>query len=425
MTPTTRYLKQATRGLWGQKKRDAVMELRGAIEDKVYRHQLCGLSEAEAELAALRDLGHPATIARDFHRVHTGPSVLRSTLLLGITGLLSLQVMAQVATVQAILDPNLKPACTLNDLYLRIVPGASPAALHRLLSRTNGARQLVDQVLGALSAAEATYLRAHLEQPGGMERVTEECLRATPIYTPNLLRLDDVYAALRSGGVEVTPIPGAPMVQLSFPGARPDQGLNLEHSTQVIDGATYISGAGLISQLKESVTVPLTLTGRRNPTLMIGSVKLQLGSPEAPVHTADLYARLMVNWLVPRWPGQPNPDLVPLRAVPASLQVPLPLARVRVPEADGSLYGVVSNTEFFQSDGPVRARFYTLAVREVDGGRLSVTEGRSAPAVTIVSTLPELLQATAHGSPAALVYRIQGSELHHLTYTPVPADQFH
>ena len=51
------FIRHATRGLWGTRKRDAALELRGAIEDKIYRHQLCGLSAADAERAALRDLG--------------------------------------------------------------------------------------------------------------------------------------------------------------------------------------------------------------------------------------------------------------------------------------------------------------------------------------------------------------------------------
>ncbi|WP_019588043.1 permease prefix domain 1-containing protein [Deinococcus apachensis] len=71
MRETEVYLNRATRGLWGQKRRDAQTELRGAIEDKVYRYRLLGLSEAEAARAALRDLGSPHAIARDLSRVHT------------------------------------------------------------------------------------------------------------------------------------------------------------------------------------------------------------------------------------------------------------------------------------------------------------------------------------------------------------------
>lgn len=48
MNEVDRYLKRATRGLWGQKRRDAQAELRGAVEDKVYLCRLQGQSEAQA-----------------------------------------------------------------------------------------------------------------------------------------------------------------------------------------------------------------------------------------------------------------------------------------------------------------------------------------------------------------------------------------
>ena len=116
MSATDRYLHRATRGLWGQRKRDALMELRGAIEDKIYRHRLCGLSEIEAERAALRDLGSPAAIARELGVVHTGPQVMRVTLLLGVAGLLGMRAAAQLPTVQAVPVP-VEVNCTF-DLSL-------------------------------------------------------------------------------------------------------------------------------------------------------------------------------------------------------------------------------------------------------------------------------------------------------------------
>lgn len=94
MSRTERYLTQATRGLLGAKRIEARTELRGAIEDKIWRHTLAGLNPDDAETAALRDLGSPHAVARDLHRVHTPPSVLRATLLLGVAGLLSLQAVA-------------------------------------------------------------------------------------------------------------------------------------------------------------------------------------------------------------------------------------------------------------------------------------------------------------------------------------------
>ena len=44
---TERYLRRATRGLWGRRRQAVQQELRGEIEDKVWRHRLGGCTEAD------------------------------------------------------------------------------------------------------------------------------------------------------------------------------------------------------------------------------------------------------------------------------------------------------------------------------------------------------------------------------------------
>jgi len=100
MTPTDRYLRQATLGLHGQARKAAELELRGTIEDRVWRLTLLGLTEADATQAALRDLGSPHAIARGLTRVHTLPRAALTAVLLGV------QALAQVPTVWALADPT-------------------------------------------------------------------------------------------------------------------------------------------------------------------------------------------------------------------------------------------------------------------------------------------------------------------------------
>lgn len=111
------FLRQATRGLWGQHKRDALTELRGAVEDKVYRHRLAGLNETDATLAALQDLGSSHAIARDLNRVHTAPSVLRAALLLGVAGVVGMQAAAQIPMIHAAPVP-VAEACRFDEAKL-------------------------------------------------------------------------------------------------------------------------------------------------------------------------------------------------------------------------------------------------------------------------------------------------------------------
>ncbi|MVN89309.1 hypothetical protein GO986_21470 [Deinococcus sp. HMF7620] len=427
MSPTDRFVREATRGLWGQRRRDALTELRGAVEDKVYRYRLCGLDQTQAEQAALRDLGSPHAIARDLSRVHTAPLALRATLALGIAGLLSFQAVAVVPGVQAILDPRMQPACTLDELYVRLVPGATPATAQRLLTTPAGQQQLQTSVLGRLAPEHAEYLRRQLSQPGGMAAAVATCRELTPAYAANLLKLDDVYQALRAAGVTVTPLHGAGLVQLSFPGEEPRQTVNLEHSLQTIGGVQYVAGSGLLNILKSSVTARITLTGLRNPTLTIGPATLRLGTEDHPVLTTDLLSYVMLDWLSPQLPKLPG-TMTPAISGTLGTLTPDPAGHhVRVNAPDGALYATLSNAAVLGQSGQSQTavRAYSLALGAVTGGLLPapLAEGREVGFARLVSTLPELFAATKKNERALLVYRLSGTDLRQLTYTPVPAAQ--
>ncbi|MBZ9714823.1 permease prefix domain 1-containing protein [Deinococcus multiflagellatus] len=422
MSATDRFLRQATRGLWGQKRREVQLELRGAIEDKVYRHQLCGLSSQDAERAALRDLGRPGAIARDLSRVHSAPAALRGALALGVAGLLSLQAAAQVGTVQAILDPRMAPACTLEELYVQLVPGATAATAQRLQATPAGRAQVQASVLGRVSPEHAAYLRRTLAGPGGEAALADACRQSKgPRYAANLLRLSDVYAALRAAGVTVTPLQDERQVALTFAGESPAQVLDLSYQTQQVGTETYVNGAALVYALKQSVTVPMHLTGLRNPVLTVGPAKLQLGSPETPVLATDLYARVMYDLLAPHLPGQPGTTLA---VTPATLTPDPAGHHLRVQAPDGNLYATLSNAWLVQPSA-ASPRLYSLAVSSVEHGLLPapLAQGQDIGFERVVSTLPELLFATQQGQRALLVYRLSGTDLHELTFTPVPAAQ--
>ncbi|PTA67556.1 permease prefix domain 1-containing protein [Deinococcus arcticus] len=425
MSATDQFVRRATRGLWGQKKRDVQQELRGAVEDKVYRHRLCGLSPEAAEQAALRDLGHPGAIALELSRVHSLPAAVRGTLALGIAGLLSLQAAAQVGTVQAILDPRMGPACTLEELYVRLVPGATAATAQRLQATPAGRAQLQASVLGRVEPAHAAYLRRTLAAPNGEAALAEDCRQAQPpTYAANLLRLADVYAALRAAGVTVTPLADQRQVELTFPGESPRQVLDLSYQTQQVGADTYVSGAALVYALKQSLTVPLQITGLRNPTLTVGPARLQLGSPAAPVLATDLYARIMYDQLSPHLPRVPGQMGTALGVTPATLTPDPAGHRLLVQAPDGALYATLSNAAFVRSAAP-SGRLYTLTLNPVQNGQLPapLAQGQDTGFARVVSTLPELLFASQQGQRALLVYRVNGTDLRQLTFTPVPAAQ--
>ena len=91
MKQTERYLRQATRGLWGKARRDLRTELQGHINERVQEFRLGGLSPEEAERQTLRELGTPERVSGGMLGVHTGPT-------LGKAGALSLLLATALLT---------------------------------------------------------------------------------------------------------------------------------------------------------------------------------------------------------------------------------------------------------------------------------------------------------------------------------------
>jgi hypothetical protein len=78
------YLKQATRGIWGKRKQDAILELRGNIEARIWTLEHQGKTQAEALEIALNELGDARVVNAGMTQVHTMPNVTRNILLAGL-----------------------------------------------------------------------------------------------------------------------------------------------------------------------------------------------------------------------------------------------------------------------------------------------------------------------------------------------------
>ena len=103
MKQSERYLRRATRGLWGERKRALRAELQGHIDERVLDFRLGGLSDEEAEARTLRELGVPQRVSGGMLRVHTLPALGRAGALslLLVTALLGVvtQSAAQVKSI--------------------------------------------------------------------------------------------------------------------------------------------------------------------------------------------------------------------------------------------------------------------------------------------------------------------------------------
>ncbi|GMA15793.1 hypothetical protein E5F05_06425 [Deinococcus metallilatus] len=393
MRETEQYLNRATRGLWGKARREARLELRGAIEDKLYRYRLLGLSEDDATHAALRDLGDPQAIARELNRVHTLPQAGRAALLAGVATLLGMQAFAQVPTVHAI--QNCQPL--------------SPSALK------------------GLSPQQRQTYESFVRSKGGIEGAVAWCRQNA---ASSLLSLDDLIAALRTAGVQVDELSGVDgYLILSFPGGKVVEGLDLSHSLTAVNGQRYVQKLPLLNLLPLMHGVPLQLTGLVNPVLQIGPAKLQLGTETAPVLATDLYAFPLIEELeAVLKQSAPSASPIKIAVLPESKLTDHPGLRLRVSAPDDALYVTLSNGLLTTPGSAYDA--FLLAVRRVQKGLLPVPTAHSPvtgqpPQPHIVNSPAELLQATERKEAALLVYRLDPSDLRNLKLTPVPASQVH
>ncbi|GGO29695.1 permease prefix domain 1-containing protein [Deinococcus humi] len=405
MKSVHRYLQQATRGLWGQKRRDAQTELRGAIEDKVYRHRLLGLSETEAITAALRDLGSPRSIARDLNEVHTVPQMLKIMLLVGVGATLSFQAAAQVPTVQsAYLPSDVQPTCRFST----------------------------PQERSALTTKQQEETGQNLKAQGGSQQFLENCLSAS-LKGRVLLNVADLMTALRAGGIAV---PGqddgllmtvqdgdvnivgqdfanAASPLFSFTGNR----TVLPGAVFLVDdiqGQRYLNAPMVIPFLKQVLEQPLHLNGLTNPVLSVGQVNLQLGSPAAPVQATDLLAFALLD-------ERRVNSALPLPVTLSVLnQSSLPVShspRLTIKGQDGELFAVLQNSARLRG-GEVDL----LSVQSLSRSGLDVLLDRSRRPL-IVGSVAAMDAATAQGKEAVIVYRLNASDLRDLKLTLVPASQ--
>ncbi|WP_424950789.1 hypothetical protein [Deinococcus sp.] len=387
MNGTERYIRQATRGLSGQARRDAQRELHGAIEDKIWRFTLLGLEPGEATRAALRDLGSPHAIASGLTRVHTLPKAALGAVLAGVACLLGVQALAAVPVVRAAHDPAYK-LCVYDEAHLKLEPPAMQ-----------------------------TQLRVQLAGPGGRARMEARC-RANSSAIPNdLLRLSDIIAAFKAGGVGARTLPELDgFFYLKFPGMG-ERSFNLSGVSQRIAGQVYVPTWGLINFLRVVPDVSVRLTGTLNPTLEMGPAKLQLGTAPTPVLASDLYSGAvfeMVSSLLSSVPG----SKVKL-ATASTASVPgQNMIEARAPE--NSVLIVVSN-DYLVLPG-TQDRHYRFSVQNVKDG-LIVSPFASKIKGSAVATPKELVDVTKNIRPAILVYRLDTSDLRTLKLTPVPTPQ--
>ena len=122
MTPELeRYLKAATRGLWGKKKLEVREELEAHILERAHKHELLGLEHQQAISNAIQELGDAREMNRGMNEVHTMPTFRFMTFSLTTIALTVVMVSSRPSTAQVSLT-NDGPSIPCKDCSYSPLP---------------------------------------------------------------------------------------------------------------------------------------------------------------------------------------------------------------------------------------------------------------------------------------------------------------
>ncbi len=262
MNDVEQYLKRATRGLWGRRRREVREELEAHISERITVHRIAGLSEKNAVERTLSEIGKPEEVNVGMAKIYTVPWVAGSGVFL-----------ATICTVAVIaLSDSLAQSLPMDYRW--------PAEICLEASeRTLPEKCKTDEPW--LSTAE---IRESLEPLGVAVAEQEDALVLT--------------------------FPGAQPVRLTPPDIDPaNYGLSEETLSTLVERERlredYYPLFTLINEIASQAEVPVKLEGWNNPVLQVGNTTFQLGTPEQPLQTNVFHAGILTAFILNQ-PTFPN-----------------------------------------------------------------------------------------------------------------------
>jgi hypothetical protein len=265
------YLKQATRGIWGKRKQDAILELRGNIEARTWTLEHQGKTQAEALEIALHELGDARVVNTGMTQVHTMPGMMRNVLL---AGLLSSFIViafnpgqAQVTVINAS-DNDSRTAQFPETTDAWISMGSLKANLEAAGIVVNGKPQKP-------VAAKFEPLESHQPNPtptleftfpGAKQPTKLQALVGRAISSDGRFDSKKKYA-IRNFSKDAKP------------------------------GEVYLDIHSLMYVFQDS-GLPVSLRGLRNPTVMVGTTNFQVGDDTTPMQAFNTHVGLAYQLFV-------------------------------------------------------------------------------------------------------------------------------
>ncbi len=298
-----RYLRKATRGLWGRKKREVREELTTHIEGRVQAHRIGGMDEDTALQRTLAELGQPGQVNSGMLKLHAGPS------LAGLGALLVLVCALTVTLVSSSLAQSLNVSEQL----------PTPACAGSFTSTDD---EFISGLCSFYAGGVWTTVEA-LEQvlePQGVEVVSN----------PDSLVLT-FPGETRPIFIPATYDFGYPIVE--------DYPLDeLADAFQVLPG--YLLVWDVLDRVAASRDLPLEVEGWDNPNVCLANITFQLGTAETVVQSGNFYTPYLVK--VTEKLFSPEASSVPLLPSTVFPSDKLLTRQLRLDGKPGDIYGVVS-----------------------------------------------------------------------------------
>jgi hypothetical protein len=267
MTLLETYLNRATRGVWGKKKLEVKAELRGSIEARAWKLECLGFTPELALETAMRELGEPKAIAAGLTKVHTMPTILKSTLALGM--FLSIAITSLNSSRAQIEVTTLKLAQYAGLEKVQVTPQSLSKSEPYFLQLSSIKRNL-----------EAAGIAVDDTPQGSLEGfVNQRVLVPTLRFT-------------LPGSVQRIVVQSAPAIWKSETGELewnriPPKNIGLDRY--------YVPFWSFVEQLQTRSGLPVRLEGWRNPTLKVGTTNLQIGSATLTAQPWAVYFSLVMR----------------------------------------------------------------------------------------------------------------------------------
>jgi hypothetical protein len=350
------YLKQATRGIWGKRKTDAILELRGNIEARIWTLEHQGKTQAEALEIALSELGDARAVNAGMTQVHTMPNVTRNILLAGlISSVAAVGWTSSTAQIQTVV-PNIQGVCC------QMMPGIQQPQFVRmndLKVQLERAGVTVDESMQRFEPSAEIGMAM-----GGWPLANAAETRTLDLHFPEMVEGETVRVQALLG------------LSVTADGQNPQF---------IADEDVFIEPDSLTDQLRMS-KLPMTLEGWYNPTLRIGQTAITIGTRESPVTAATWYSNIATEGVFKEGFSERGPSNIAFtwnQQLVGVTTLGKYIYSMRVNDRPGTVYGLFmseTNPNQYLTTGSTQSSRdwigYTLA-RVNDQGVLQFVDGSS------------------------------------------------